>query len=138
MNDTLSESAVGQWVDDNGLHDAARGPGCYCLRLKDPVDDPHAIGATWLDKFDVHPPAGFSERAAAADRLVYVGSHGKSVYTRLCQHARGHKSSTIMTLWPPVDIVAIWPEESPDAMEWGYANQIADETTVAWTNGEYL
>lgn len=138
MIDRISESYITEYLDRMGALDQARQPGCYALRLRDPVDDPQAIGDRWLTEFDVHPPAGFSERAAAAARLCYVGSHGESVYARLCQHARGYQSSTIMELWPPVDVEAVWPEESPSQEEYNHATELADDRICVWTDGSYL
>lgn len=134
----MTETYVTGYLDRMGALDKARGAGCYAVRLCDPGDDATAIGNEWMDHYNAHPPAGFCERAAFAEKLCYVGSHGKSVYERLCQHARGHKSSTIMALWPPVDIEAIWPSDSPRDLEWGHANELADEQTAVWSDGNYL
>lgn len=133
MTDRLTPTEVNDHFDQDG-----RRPGCYALRLLDPFDDPHAIRTMWEDQYDANPPAGFCERLAEADRFVYVGSHGQSVYERVMQHAEGKKSSTIMNLWPPVGIVAWWPEDNPKDMEWGHANEMANKKTCVWQDGEWL
>lgn len=137
MTKTLSQLAVNRWVDREGVHDEARQPGCYAIELETPSDRPVAVINRWTDHFDVGMPGEYATRLADADRLVYIGAHGTSVYERLCQHAAGEKSSTIMDVWPPVAVVSILQTDSPDAMEFNYTQEYAREDgTLAWMNGE--
>lgn len=139
MIDRLTPTAVTEWCDATTERaEATRGPGAYAIRLRDPADTPQAVRQTWESQFTAPLDAGFVERLAAAERFVYVGSHGKSVYARLCEHAAGEKSSTIMQAWPPVAVVDVWPRAEPVDVEWSYAVDVADETTAVWQDGTYF
>lgn len=134
----LTETKLNERLDHDGLHDTARRPGVYVLELREPSSDRAMLLVEWQGEFDAPPPNGFLDRLAGSERFVYVGSHGKNVYTRLCQHANGEKSSTIMQVWEPVDVVGVWPEEYPDAEEWNRAVAIASEDICVWSDGSFI
>lgn len=136
--DPLTETDLNETLERFGVMDRARTPGVYALELATPADDANTVLRSWVDHYDANPPDGFAARAASAERLCYVGSHAQSVYQRLCQHVAGHKSSTIMEVWPPVDVVAIWPHDAPTAQEYNHAQELSDERTVCWLDGEYV
>lgn len=139
MTDRLTPTEVTEWCDATPERaEATRGPGAYAIRLRDPADTPQAVRKTWESVYDAPPPDGFLSRLASAERFCYVGSHGKNVYERLLQHAAGEKSSTVMTAWPPVAVVDVWPREEPGDVEFTYAVDVADEETVVWQDGEYF
>lgn len=137
MTGTLSPIQVNQWLDDNGFHDDARGPGCYALELLPPADVLADVEWRWSDHFEVNPPDGLVDRLASAERFCYVGSHGQSVYKRLNDHATGFQSSTIMDAWPPVGILDVTPIENPREHEWSMAQEMSDETTACWQDGDW-
>jgi len=137
MTDQLTPTAVNEWLDSHGMHESGRQPGVYAIELATPSDDAEQVTRQLHDAYDA-PPEGLAERLAAAERFVYVGTHGESVYKRLCQHARSHQSSTIMAVWQPVDIVDVWPGEYPDAREYNRAVDLASVDTVAWMDGEWF
>lgn len=132
---TFTETTVTEDLDQRGLLDTARNPGVYALALQTPADDADTVTRRWRDEFDAMPD-GLAGHLAACDALLYVGSHRRSVYERVCQHARGHHRAAIMAVWPPERVVGIEPCENPRAREWGYAASLADETTRCWTDGE--
>lgn len=137
MTKTLSERAVNRWVDSQGLHDDARSPGVYAVELETPGASIPGVIRRWADHFDADMPGAYATRLADAQRFVYVGAHGKSVYHRLCQHATGEKSATIMDVWPPVAVAGILRTDDPGAMEFNYTQEYAREDgTVAWMNGQ--
>lgn len=139
MTDRLTPTAVTEWCDATPERaEATRRPGVYAIRLRDPSDDFAVLVERWQSKFDAEPPYGLFDRLASAERFVYVGSHGKNVYKRLLQHAAGEKSSTVMTAWPPVAVVDVWPRADPGDVEWSYAVDVADETTAVWQDGTYF
>lgn len=139
MTDRLTPTAVTEWCDATPERaEATRGPGAYAIRLRDPADTPQAVRQTWESVYDAPPPDGFLSRLASADRFVYVGSHGTNVYQRLVQHAKGHKSASIMDCWPPVAVVDVWPRADPGDVEWSYAVDVADETIAVWQDGSLV
>lgn len=134
---SFTETEVTEDLDRRGLLDAARRPGLYTLQLQTPSRDARAVEDRWHAHFDAMPRS-LAGRLAACDRLLYAGSHGKNVYTRLCQHARGHQTASIMAVWPPERVVDVTPRESPGDREWMYAQKQAGDKTRVWTDGECL
>lgn len=135
---TLTESELTERLDERGLLTESHRPGVYALKLADPGDSIRAIIDRWTDHFDADIPGNYATRLSAADRLLYVGSHGRSIYDRLTQHVRGHKSSTIMDIYPPVDVVNFWHEDHPRDHEWGHAVDLARDGTVVWCDGSLI
>lgn len=132
------ELDLNEKLESYGWVDKSRQPGVYSLKLVTPPDDWKSLEGTWHSYFGAPPPDGLLDRLAEADRLLYVGSHGKSMYERMAQHVRGFKTSTITQIWKPVDVVGVWPEDDPDAEEWNRAVALSDERTACWCNGEWL
>ena len=133
MTDSLTETRLTQALEDAGDLDRARQPGVYALRLRDPGDAASVL-VSWQSEFDAPPPDGFVERLTGAAKLLYVGTHAQSMYERLCQHARGHQSSTIMDAWPPMEVYGLWP----DAREYDRAATLSSGHTAVWTDGTLL
>lgn len=133
----LTETRVNAWIDGHRMHDSARSPGVYAIELASRSSRYTGVELNWYRHYDCKPPDGFIQRLADAKTFLYVGSHGKSVYRRLCQHARGDKSSTIMSAWEPQRVAGIWPGPA-ESGEYNKASQLADEKTAVWVDGEYL
>jgi len=132
----LTETDVNDWLDAHGMHEAAREPGVYALRLRQPSDDLLECQATWADAFDADAPGLFCDRLAGAKRLVYVGYAGASIYERVCAHCNGEQSASIMQAWPPVGVVGVWPGDGEEG-EFNRAQELADDETCVWWNGEW-
>jgi hypothetical protein len=130
----LTETELTQRLDDRGDLYRARAPGVYALALQTPPDADTAE-SIWAGHMDAPAPAGYHDRLGACARLCYVGSHAQSMYQRLCDHVAGHQSSTIMALYHPVAVVALWPSEWPRSEEYNRAVELSDERTAVWTDG---
>lgn len=96
-----------QDLDERGLLDAARGPGCYALSLNVPED----LRRRWRRHFDAVPAnLGW---LADAPRAVYVGA-ASDVYGRLCEHvAADVRRASVLRLCPPQRVVAVEPTSNP-------------------------
>lgn len=138
MTDRLSPHAVNEWIDAQGLHTEARSPGCYAVQLETPSNDADAVSRRWADHYDAPMPDGVLERLTACERFVYVGSHGRSVYERLVQHARDEQSASIMDVWKPVAVVDVWIVSDPDTHEFNVAVEKSGDGTVSWYDGELI
>lgn len=136
MTDRLTETQVTGWLDGHGLLDAARESGVYAVRLQAPSDDYGRVESRWLAHFDANPPAGLVSRLTDAERFVYVGYANKSIYERLCSHANGDQSASIMAAWPPVVVAGVWPGDGEDG-EFNRAQALADDETAVWSDGEF-
>lgn len=132
----LTETRLTETLDKRGDLEAARASGVYALLLDHPPDDPVTVAEQWADHSDVLPQNGFTERLADAERLVYIGSHARSMYDRLCQHANGEQSSTIMAVWPPVDVWGLYPDRDPETDEYATAVHIGEiDGICTWQDG---
>ncbi|AGM11193.1 hypothetical protein M197_gp28 [Haloarcula hispanica tailed virus 2] len=122
---------VGGWLED------ARGPGCYALRLRvpDSAEDAHR---TWLQHFEATPGDDALTRMAQADRVAYVGA-SKRVYDRLMDHAEGEKrKAAVLRAFPAVEVVRVWPMDTPFEREWGAARDLAGDGWTVWVNGDLV
>ena len=133
----LTPSDVNELLDDRGLHDASRGPGCYALELDVP-DSVEAAHRRWLAHVDTLPRDDGPRRFAEAPRCAYVGA-GKNVYERLDEHARGEeRSARYPSVYPPVDVIDVWPARSTTQAfdhEYGRATDLARQGWAVACNG---
>lgn len=128
----MRESQVTQDLDERGLLDAARGPGCYALKLRVPED----LRRRWRRHFDAEPDN--LDRLAAAPRALYVGA-ASDVYGRLCEHvAADVRRASVLRVCPPQRVVAVEPTSDPFEAEYSFARGFADATTTVWYDGEIL
>ena len=134
---TLRESDVTQALDDRGLHDDARGPGVYALRLAVP-GDVERVRDEWDGAYDARPGNDGLERIAHSSDVAYVGA-STNVYERLCEHATGSRQPSVLGVFDPTEIVDIWPHPDPfETAEWHRALRLARDGWVTWVDGEVL
>lgn len=136
-HETLTETQVNGWLDGHGLLGDARDFGVYALTLRAPSDKYRVVESRWLSHFDANPPSGLLSRLADATHFVYVGYAGASIYERLCAHANGERSASIMNVWPPVGVAGVWPGDGEEG-EFNRAQELADEQTAVWSDGEFF
>jgi hypothetical protein len=134
---SLTPGGVHEALDYDGLLTAARGPGCYALRLAVP-DDADAAHRAWLATFDVTPRDDAVTRLAAAPRVAYVGAAG-DVYDRLMDHAAGEvRTPAVCRAFPPAAVVGVYPSETPFEDEWGTARDLREDGWTCWVDGEVV
>lgn len=122
---------VAGWLDD------AHGPGCYALRLDVPASAEQAHRA-WLSTFEAVPEGDALTELAAAERVAYVGASG-DVYDRLMDHAEGAvRQTALLSVFPPQEVVTIWPSDSPFEDENRLAYCLRDEGWTCWSDGEVV
>lgn len=136
-HETLTETQVTGWLDAHGLLDDARNPGTYAVTLQAPSDEYARVESRWLASYDANPPEGLLSRLADATHFVYVGYAGRSIYQRLCAHANGARSASIMDVWPPVGVAGVWPGDGEEG-EFNRAQELAGEDTAVWSDGEFV
>lgn len=128
----MNETELTETLDRRGDLDVARGPGVYALELAVPDE----LGDAWDAAFDSRTDEAFVERAAAAERVLYVGA-SQDVYARLCDHFGGDaRKARVMRVCPPVDVVDVTPSETPFERETLFAAAHADGSTLVWCNGD--
>lgn len=130
MTDRLTETELTETLDGDG-----QWPGVYALRLKTPPDDVPRVFDCWGAEFDAELAAADAMLLAECEELLYVGSHAQNVYRRMAQHCRGHKASTIMSVWEPVAVAGYWPADAVQS-EWTKANALAGGGTLVWRDGQ--
>lgn len=122
-------------LDEMGLLDDSHQPGTYAIEVETP-DDVESVARQWLGEVD----AALSDKAferLTNSKVCYVGA-SKDVYSRLQDHAEASvRKALFLRVFPPVDVVGVWPSESPFRDEYSKAVALSGEWTV-WTDGEIL
>jgi len=131
--DSLTPTQVHGRLDAAGLLDDAQRPGTYALQVKTP-DDVETLARQWRTHVDA-ALADESTEQLTADCVCYVGA-SQHVYDRLQDHAAGDvRQATFLSVFPPVDVVGVWPSDTPFRDEVNRAVALSDDWTV-WCDGE--
>jgi hypothetical protein len=137
MTDHLTPVDMHESLDHAGLLNTVHGPGCYALELKVP-DDADDVHRDWSAVHDVVPGDEVLGRLAKASRVAYVGA-SKDMYARLCDHCEADvRQSAYCEVFPPVDVVTLWPDQSPFDAEYSRATDLAQEGWTVTCNGEVI
>lgn len=136
----MNESELTQRLDERGLLADARQPGVYALELHVPDWSISHIKTKWLEHYDVSPSRDFAGRIANAAQLAYVGASG-NVYKRLCDHTNAEvRRSALLCVFPPQDVIDIWPCDSPFDREYQVATDLSRDNpgAVVWMDGTLI
>lgn len=133
---TLTPNALHGRLDDRGLLDDAHGSGTYALEVETP-DTVEGVARAFLKVADGTPTDHVCDRLTA-QRVAYVGA-SKDVYSRLQDHAEAEvRQATFLEAFDAVDVVGVWPTDTPFQAEFNRAAALSREGWVAYTDGEVL
>jgi len=130
----MRETELTEALDERGLLDDARGPGCYAIECA--VPDLYAdVEEAWSNGHDAHPPDNTLERLAAARRVAYVGA-STNVYERLCEHIASVREASFVGTYPPTRVIEVWPDETPFESEHNRTIELVRDDWTCWKDGE--
>lgn len=136
-NKRLSPTEAHETLDHMGVLDESQGSGCYALRLKTP-DTYDEVRDHWDAYFEGRPDSSDLHDLADGERVAYVGA-SSNVYDRIMDHAEGEKrKSAYLKVFPPVDVVDVWPTEVPFQEEYNRGVFLAKNGWATITDGEVL
>lgn len=122
-------------LDINGWLADSHNSGIYALT----VDVPSAVDAVQTDWLASQPhplPDDYAERLAAAKQTYYVG-RSTDIYSRLMDHARGHKrQASFVSAFALSSVRGVWADDSSGVAERDRARQLSTPSVVVWCDGE--
>ncbi|QAS68900.1 GIY-YIG nuclease [Haloferax tailed virus 1] len=123
-------------LDEKGLLDDAHSPGTYAIAVETP-DDVESVARAWLQEVDA-PLSDKAFERLSNSKVCYVGA-SKDVYNRLQDHAEASvRKALFLRVFAPVDVVGVWPSDSPFRDEYSKALELSGEGWVAWSDGTLL
>jgi len=135
----VNQTAMTEALDEAGVLDVARGPGCYALSVAVP-DKADLVARHWHRVHDAGPPEGVYAQLAQAQDVYYVGASG-DVYGRLCDHCGDTRKAAFLDAFPPDAVAEVWPHDDATAAfeaEYNHAVALRDGRTRVWTDGELV
>ena len=131
---SLSATDIHGRLDAKGLLADSRGAGAYALEVTTP-DHVEGVARAFFEAGVAEPPHEALSRLTAAD-VAYVGG-SKDVYARLQDHGNAEvRRATFLEAFEVVDVLDVWPSETPFREERTRARVLSREGWAVWSDGE--